>query len=98
MLCGDPNDATARTYFAGAPKGNVSSIGAPDNIAFDNQGNLWNGTDGMESALGCHDAICACVNEGPERATRLRQKVLGPWPNWQLTQRKSILVSDTPAI
>jgi uncharacterized protein len=71
MLCGDPNDPAQGTYFAGAPKEKVSPIGAPDNIAFDNQGNLWIGTDGMESALGWHDAVYACVTEGPERGTLL---------------------------
>ncbi|MFN7541379.1 MAG: PhoX family protein [Acidobacteriota bacterium] len=71
MLCGDPNDPVQGTYFAGAPREKVSPIGAPDNIAFDNQGNLWIGTDGMEAALGWQDAIYACVTEGPERGTLL---------------------------
>ncbi len=71
MLCGDPNDPNQTTYFAGAPKEKVSPIGAPDNIAFDNQGNLWIGTDGMDSALGWQDAIYACVTEGPDRGTLL---------------------------
>jgi secreted PhoX family phosphatase len=71
MLCGDPNDSGQNTYFAGAPREKVSPIGAPDNIAFDNQGNLWIGTDGMEAALGWQDAIYACVTEGPDRGTLL---------------------------
>ncbi|MFN8811605.1 MAG: PhoX family protein, partial [Acidobacteriota bacterium] len=71
MLCGDPNVPAQGTYFAGAPREKVSPIGAPDNIAFDNQGNLWIGTDGMEAALGWQDAIYACVTEGPDRGTLL---------------------------
>jgi len=71
MLCGDPDDKAQGTYFAGATRDKVSPIGAPDNVAFDNQGNLWIGTDGMESALGWHDAIYAAVTEGPDRGTLL---------------------------
>jgi secreted PhoX family phosphatase len=69
MLCGDPDQAAHGTYFAGAPKAKVAPIAAPDNICFDNQGNIWIGTDGMESPLGWNDAIYACVTEGPERGT-----------------------------
>ncbi len=71
MLCGDPNDPAQGTYFAGAPREKVSPIGAPDNITFATQGNLWVGTDGMEGALGWQDAIYACVTEGPDRGTLL---------------------------
>jgi hypothetical protein len=71
MLCGDPDDKTQGTYFAGAPREKVSPIGAPDMLAFDNQGNLWIGTDGMQSAIGWQDALYACVTEGPERGTLL---------------------------
>lgn len=71
MLCGDPDDPAQGTYFAGAPRSKVSPIGAPDQLTFDNQGNLWIGTDGMPSALGWQDALYACVTEGPERGTLL---------------------------
>lgn len=69
MLCGDPEQAAHGTFFAGAPKEKVAPIAAPDNICFDRQGNLWIGTDGMDSPLGFNDAIYACVVEGPERGT-----------------------------
>jgi hypothetical protein len=69
MLCGDPEQASHGTYFAGAPKDKVAPIAAPDNICFDRQGNLWIGTDGMDSPLALNDAIYACVVEGPERGT-----------------------------
>jgi hypothetical protein len=69
MLCGDPEQASHGTYFAGAPKEKVAPIAAPDNICFDRQGNLWIGTDGMDSPLAFNDAIYACVVEGPERGT-----------------------------
>lgn len=67
MLCGDPANAAHGTYFAGATADKVAPIAAPDNIAFDRQGNLWIGTDGMEAALPFQDAIYAAVVEGPER-------------------------------
>lgn len=66
MVCGDPANADHRTWWSGW-RGAVSPIGAPDNIVFDNRGNLWIGTDGMEAALGFQDAIYACPTEGPER-------------------------------
>jgi secreted PhoX family phosphatase len=69
MLCGDPDVAAHGTYFAGAPREKVAPIAAPDMVMFDNQGNLWIGTDGMESPLGWNDALYASVTEGPERGT-----------------------------
>ncbi len=65
MLCGMPSDPS--TDFAGFPKDQVSPIGAPDQCVFDNAGNLWIGTDGMDSAIGFQDALYACPTEGPER-------------------------------
>jgi secreted PhoX family phosphatase len=48
LLCGDPADPT--TYFAGFPKDQVAAgMSSPDNMAFDNRGNLWIATDGQTS-------------------------------------------------
>ncbi|MDX2269866.1 MAG: PhoX family phosphatase [Bryobacter sp.] len=69
MLCGDPDNAAHGAFFAGAPREKVAPIAAPDNVTFDNQGNLWIGTDGMGSPLGWNDAIYAAITEGPERGT-----------------------------
>jgi secreted PhoX family phosphatase len=44
LVCGDPNDPA--TYFAGYDKSKVSPISCPDNVAFDEDGNLWISTDG----------------------------------------------------
>lgn len=65
MLAGDPKDDS--TFFAGYPKDKVSPIGAPDNIAFDKQGNLWIATDGQPSALKLNDGFFAVPVEGEER-------------------------------
>lgn len=69
MLCGDPDQAAHGTYFAGAPREKVAPIAAPDMLMFDRQGNLWIGTDGMDSPLGFQDTLYAAVTEGPERGT-----------------------------
>jgi secreted PhoX family phosphatase len=48
LLCGDPADPT--TYFAGFPKDQMAAgMSSPDNISFDNRGNLWIATDGQTS-------------------------------------------------
>jgi secreted PhoX family phosphatase len=71
MLCGEPS--AADTYFAGYDKTQVSRIGAPDNVAFDQQGNLLIATDGMPSALaagptpGPNDCILVVPTAGPHR-------------------------------
>jgi uncharacterized protein len=76
MLAGDPargarvdNPLRAGAndvYFAGY-KGDVSIVGAPDNVAFDTDGNLWIATDGSPSATGYNDGLhCVPVN-GPDR-------------------------------
>ncbi|AYV26226.1 hypothetical protein EES41_05785 [Streptomyces sp. ADI95-16] len=63
LVCGDPADPS--TYFAGYDKSKVSPISCPDNIAFDEHGNLWLATDG--SALGSNDGLFAVPVKGPER-------------------------------
>lgn len=63
LLCGDPNDPS--TYFAGFDKSQVSPISCPDNVTFDEFGNLWISTDGNQ--LGAHDGLYAVAVEGEER-------------------------------
>ena len=65
ILCGDPKDET--TYFAGYPKVKVSTLSSPDNITFDNAGNLWISTDGQPGTLKMNDGLYAVPTEGPER-------------------------------
>jgi secreted PhoX family phosphatase len=79
MLCGDPSqqggirnldDLTAdESYFAGFDPNEVSAIATPDNIVFDEIGNLWIATDGQPSApnFGQNDGVFACPTEGPDR-------------------------------
>nr|WP_090346639.1 PhoX family phosphatase [Mycolicibacterium malmesburyense]CRL79248.1 twin-arginine translocation pathway signal [Mycolicibacterium malmesburyense] len=63
LVCGDP--AAADTYFAGFDKSKVSPISCPDNLAFDNHGNLWISTDG--NALDSNDGLFAVALDGPNR-------------------------------
>ncbi|MFG2708003.1 PhoX family protein [Streptomyces sp. NPDC048386] len=63
LVCGDPNDPS--TYFAGFDKSQVSPISCPDNVAFDDYGNLWIATDG--NALGSHDGLFAVPLKGAQR-------------------------------
>ncbi len=65
LLCGTPDDPT--TYFAGFDKSQVSPISSPDNIAFDQQGNLLLATDGQPGSIGVNDAFHFVPISGPER-------------------------------
>jgi len=68
LLCGDPdNPAHAPTFFAGFDPSQVSAISSPDNIVFDNQGNLWIATDGQPGTLQKNDGFYAMPVEGSER-------------------------------
>ena len=82
LLCGDPNDPS--TYFAGADRSKVSPISCPDNVTFDEHGNLWISTDGNQ--LGAHDGLYAVPLAGEHRG-EVRQflsvptgaETCGPW-------------------
>ncbi len=63
LVAGDPQDPS--TYFAGFPKEAVSPISCPDNVAFDDHGNLWISTDG--NALGSHDGLFGVATTGSRR-------------------------------
>jgi secreted PhoX family phosphatase len=65
LLCGDPNDPG--TYFAGYDKTKVSPIGSPDNMTFDNEGNLWLATDGSQPVGSSNNGLLACPTTGSER-------------------------------
>ncbi|MHA5049648.1 PhoX family protein [Streptomyces sp. SD15] len=63
LVAGDPTDPA--TYFAGFPKEKVSPISCPDNVAFDDHGNLWISTDGNQ--LGSHDGLFGVATKGDRR-------------------------------
>lgn len=65
LVCGDPDDPS--TYFAGFPRERVSPISCPDNLAFDNAGNIIIATDGQPSSIGLNDAFHFVPAEGRER-------------------------------
>ena len=70
MLCGDPA-LPHGTYFAGFDPTKVSPISCPDNLDFDQAGNLWIATDGAPATPGFatrNDGIFAV----PDRGSRPR--------------------------
>jgi hypothetical protein len=76
MLCGDPSDVSAGTFFAGFDPTSVSPIACPDNLLFDTAGNLWIATDGQPGTLEGNDGIYACPTFGPDRG-HVRQFLSG---------------------
>jgi secreted PhoX family phosphatase len=62
LVCGNPEDED--TYYAGYDKSKVMPISAPDNVTFDNDGNLWISTDGQPGALGINDGLYVMPVEG----------------------------------
>jgi secreted PhoX family phosphatase len=66
MIAGDPSVDTT-TYFAGFDPAECSPIGAPDNIAFDNSGNIWLATDGAPDAIDYNDGLYFAPTSGPNR-------------------------------
>ncbi|MFE4665421.1 PhoX family protein [Streptomyces sp. NPDC056716] len=73
LVAGDPTDPA--TYFAGFPKDKVSPISCPDNVAFDDHGNLWISTDGNQ--LGTHDGLFGVATRG-DRKGELKQFLTVP--------------------
>ncbi|HKQ79807.1 MAG TPA: PhoX family phosphatase [Blastocatellia bacterium] len=76
MLCGNPKVAADGTFFAGFDPSRVSPISSPDNIMFDQQGNMWISTDGQIGTFRMNDGIYVVPTEGPERGF-LRQLLSG---------------------
>jgi hypothetical protein len=65
------------TYFAGFnDPSQIAPIGSPDNVGFDNKGNLWIVTDGSQPR-GTNNGGYAVPTEGPNRG-KLRQFLSGP--------------------
>jgi secreted PhoX family phosphatase len=76
LVCGDPEDPS--TYFGGFDKSQVSAISCPDNIAFDDHGNLWLSTDGQPGTLGTNDALYGVPVTGHYRG-QVRQFLAVPF-------------------
>jgi len=66
MVCGDPAQGD-QTYFSGFPVDQVSPISCPDNLAFDEVGNLWISTDGAPSGIGYNDGLFRVTLDGRNR-------------------------------
>jgi secreted PhoX family phosphatase len=78
IRCGNPAVAADDTYFAGYDQRRVSPISNPDNLTFDQSGNLWIATDGLSKGIaGKNDGVFATPVEGRERG-HLKQFMSGP--------------------
>ncbi|HLL49040.1 MAG TPA: PhoX family phosphatase, partial [Thermomicrobiales bacterium] len=64
ILAGNPTDSG--TWYGGFA-GDVSPFAAPDNLTFDDEGNIWISTDGMANSLPGNDGLFAAPTEGEER-------------------------------
>ncbi len=76
MLCGDPAVAADGTFYAGFDPSQVSPISSPDNITFDQQGNLWIATDGQINTFRRNDGVYVVPTAGAQRGF-LRQFLSG---------------------
>ena len=79
MLCGDPA-LPQGTYFAGFDPSKVSPISCPDNLDFDEAGNLWIATDGAPATPGLRHPQRRHLrrpDRGPDRGY-VRQFLSGP--------------------
>ncbi|KFI22184.1 PhoX family protein [Nitrosococcus oceani] len=96
ILCGNPSDPAAKfltsltdsvvgpqdTYFGGyTSAARISPLASPDNLAFDQIGNLWIATDGKTHGLNLtepiNNGLYAVPTAGKERG-RVRQFLSGP--------------------
>jgi uncharacterized protein len=64
ILCGDPKNPSHDTFFAGFDPSRVSPISSPDNIVFDDGGNLWIATDGMINSKDFEDTTLGVGSTG----------------------------------
>jgi secreted PhoX family phosphatase len=69
ILAGNP--AAGGTWYGGY-QGDVSPFAAPDNLTFDNSGNIWISTDGMPNNLPGNDGLFAAPTAGDERGRSMQ--------------------------
>lgn len=67
VLCGDPSDPAQGACFARSDTRKASKIANPDNLVFDQRGNMLITTDGQPRRVGINDGIFIVPTEGPER-------------------------------
>jgi secreted PhoX family phosphatase len=84
IIAGDATDSG--TWYGGVDAGLVSPLAAPDNLTFDNDGNIWISTDGMSNNLPGNDGLFAALDRG--RGARADAPVLQHRP------RRGVLRAD----
>lgn len=71
ILAGDPSQSG--TWYGGyAGDLPISPFAAPDNLTFDDEGNIWISTDGMPNNLPGNDGLFAAATEGEERGRSMQ--------------------------
>src|SRR3712207_6422911 len=71
LLCGPVGDGSRK--MSELPVSEMPDISCPDNLAFDDLGNLWIATDGQPGAIKQNDALFAVpTTEGPDRGRVMR--------------------------
>jgi uncharacterized protein len=70
ILAGNPTDSG--TWYAGYAGDDVSPFAAPDNLTFDDDGNIWISTDGMANNLPGNDGLFAAPTEGEQRGRSMQ--------------------------
>ena len=70
ILAGDPTDSG--TWYGGYAGDDVSPFAAPDNLTFDDDGNIWIATDGMPNNLPGNDGLFAAPTAGEERGRSMQ--------------------------
>jgi secreted PhoX family phosphatase len=70
ILAGDPTDSG--TWYGGYAGDDVSPFAAPDNLTFDDDGNIWISTDGLPNNLPGNDGLFAAPTAGDERGRSMQ--------------------------
>jgi uncharacterized protein len=76
LLGGDPEIAANAAYYKNPPSVN-GWLANPDNLAFDNAGNLWVGTDGQQKSVGFNETLYMIETTG-EKAGSPRAFLTAP--------------------
>ena len=71
ILAGDATDSG--TWYGGyTGELPISPLAAPDNLTFDDDGNIWISTDGMANNLPGNDGLFAAPTEGEQRGRSMQ--------------------------
>ena len=70
IMAGSPEHSG--TWYGGLDPELISPLAAPDNLTFDNDGNIWISTDGLPNNLPGNDGLFVAPTEGEERGRTMQ--------------------------